>query len=281
MTGKDKKEVCDVCMHRCALSEGQTGLCHARENIGGVIRPKNYGLLTAIALDPVEKKPLKRFHPESCVLSVGSFGCNLSCPFCQNHEISQADVDSAAAQEFTPQEICNVALKAKEEDGNIGVAYTYNEALVGYEFVRDTAKLVHEAGMVNVLVTNGEASIKVLDELLFYIDAMNIDLKGFSDEIYASLGGDLDMVKSFIKHAAGNCHIELTTLIVPGINDSEEDMRREAKWIASIDREIPLHITRFFPAYKKTDMECTDVRLLDRMAGIAGRELKYVYLGNI
>lgn len=274
-------KVCDVCMHRCSLDEGQTGRCHARMNIDGVIRPKNYGLLTAMALDPIEKKPLKRFHPGSRILSTGSFGCNLSCPFCQNNDISQAGEGEVQVREFTPAEICEIALRAKSEEGNIGVAYTYNEALIYHEFVRDTAKLVKEAGMVNVLVTNGEASLPVLEELLPFIDAMNIDLKGFTDEIYAYLGGDFDMVKAFIKRAAAGCHVELTSLIVPGMNDSLQDMEREAAWISMVDCNIPLHITRFFPMYHLTDRQATDTGLLNKLAETAEKKLKYVYIGNV
>lgn len=274
-------KICDVCMHRCSLEEGQTGFCHARMNIDGVIRPKNYGLLTAMALDPIEKKPLRRFHPGSMILSVGSFGCNLACPFCQNNDISQFGEGDVQVKEFTPSEICEIAVRACDDEGNIGVAYTYNEALIYHEFVRDTAKLVKEAGMVNVLVTNGEAGIPVLEGILPYIDAMNIDLKGFTDGIYSSLGGDLDMVKAFIKRAAMECHVELTTLVVPGMNDDAEDMMREAAWIASVDRSIPLHITRFFPMYRFSDRKPTEVKLLKELADIAGEKLDHVYIGNI
>lgn len=267
-------------MHRCSLEEGQTGRCRARMNIDGTIRPKNYGLLTALALDPVEKKPLKRFQPGKMILSAGSFGCNLACPFCQNSDISQSGEGEVQVREFTPAEICRIALKAREED-NIGVAYTYNEPLVGYEFVHDTAKLVHEAGMMNVLVTNGEATVNILESLLPYIDAMNIDLKGFTDDIYRYLGGDLDMVKSFIKRASRDTHVEITSLIVTGMNDSPEDMKRETEWIASVSPEIPLHITRFFPMYHLQDRKPTDTGLMKELKNIAEDKLKYVFLGNI
>ncbi len=282
MTKEDKPVICRVCMHRCSLMEGQTGACRARVNIGGVIRPENYGKLTAIALDPIEKKPLKRFHQGSKILSVGSYGCNLHCPFCQNHDIAQAgakDMRATQTGEFTPAEICEIAKKAVP-DGNAGVAYTYNEMLVSYEFVRDTARLVHEAGLLNVLVSNGEANLPILEELLPYIDAMNIDLKGFTDEIYDRLGGDLDLVKAFIKRAAADCHVEITSLIVPGMNDLPEDMEREAAWIASINPEIPLHITRYFPQYKMTEPP-TKIERMKQLKEIADRKLKYVYLGNI
>ncbi len=276
---KEMKTICHVCMHRCSLEEGQRGFCRGRVNLNGKIIPENYGRLTALALDPIEKKPLKRFRSGSMILSLGSYGCNLRCPFCQNHDIAQEDGSGIGVQEFTPAEIARIAERAIP-DGNIGVAYTYNEMLISYEFVRDTAKLIREKGMTNVLVTNGEASLSVLDELLPLIDAMNIDLKGFTDEIYRSLSGDLDMVKSFIKTAAAGCHVELTTLIVPQMNDSSEDMEREAEWIASLNPEIPLHITRYFPQYKM-HLPPTDISLMKKLQEIAKKHLKYVYLGNV
>ncbi len=195
------------------------------------------------------------------------------------------DAAGAAYREITPEELAELAADCcGREDGygrkNVGVAYTYNEPLVGYEFVRDTAELVRERGMKNVLVTNGTAEIFVLEELLPYIDAMNIDLKGFSEAYYRKLGGDLETVKRFICRAAENCHIELTTLIVPGENDSEEEMEEEAKWIASVDPRIVLHVTRFFPRYRMTDRQATDVEQIYRLCDTAGRYLKNVYTGN-
>ena len=277
--------VCPVCPHHCRLTEGQLGRCGARRNEKGKIVCDNYGKITALALDPIEKKPLRQFLPGSLILSVGSFGCNLSCPFCQNHEISMPDAAGAAYREITPEELAELAADCcGREDGygrkNVGVAYTYNEPLVGYEFVRDTAELVRERGMKNVLVTNGTAEIFVLEELLPYIDAMNIDLKGFSEAYYRKLDGDLETVKRFICRAVENCHIELTTLIVPGENDSEEEMEEEAKWIASVDPQIVLHVTRFFPRYRMTDRQATDVEQIYRLCDTAGRYLKNVYKGN-
>lgn len=277
------KTKCQVCIHNCALAPGQTGLCGARKNEGGEIICDNYGLITSIALDPIEKKPLRDFHSGSMILSVGSYGCNLRCPFCQNHEISMADRGGPETEYVSPRQLADTALTWKEQKraGNIGVAYTYNEPLVGWEYVRDTARLVREYGMVNVLVTNGTASQKVLEELLPWIDAMNIDLKGFREEYYRKLGGDLETVKAFITRAAESCHVELTTLIVPGENDSPEEMGAQAKWIAGLNPAIPLHITRFFPRYRMKDREATDVDQLYRLAGIAGRYLERVYVGNV
>ena len=291
--------VCQVCPHHCRLMDGQYGRCGARKNENGKIICDNYGKVTALALDPIEKKPLRHFFPGSMILSVGSYGCNLSCPFCQNHEISMIRPGNAytagcaecaghgAAEDpehtgwrmMRPEEIADLAEDCRGR-GNIGVAFTYNEPLAGYEFVRDTARLVHERGMKNVLVTNGTAKLPVLEELLPYIDAMNIDLKGFTEEYYRKLGGSLETVKEFIRRAAKECHVELTTLIVPGENDSAEEMEREAEWIASVDPEIVLHVTRFFPRYRMTDREATDVGEVYRLRDAAGKYLKYVYTGN-
>lgn len=290
--------VCQTCMHHCQLEMGQQGICGARMNQDGRIVCKNYGQVTALALDPIEKKPLRMFEPGSMVLSVGSFGCNLSCPFCQNHEISMLNRNGARSNKelahsvyLPPEELAKKAA-AYRESGNIGVAFTYNEPLVGWEYVRDTARLVKKYGMKNVLVTNGTAALNVLEELLPYIDAMNIDLKGFRDSYYKSLGGSLSAVQQFIIRAAAECHVELTTLIVPGENDDAAEMEEEAKWIAAIPsaatasdgnqtgKYIPLHVTRFFPRYHMTDKNPTDVQQVYRLADVAGKYLKYVFVGN-
>ena len=272
--------VCPVCPHACRIPEGAFGRCRARKNTDGKIVSDNYGKLTSIALDPIEKKPLAYFHPGSQILSVGSYGCNLSCPFCQNYEIAAAKgTDFRRLYEVGPEELCALALRERVR-GNIGVAYTYNEALVGYEYVRDCARLVHEAGMLNVLVTNGMVNLPVLEEILPYMDAMNIDLKGFRPEIYHRLGGDLETVKAFIRRSAQECHVELTSLIVPGMNDDIEDMRRQAQWIADISPRIPLHITRYFPRYKMKEPP-TALRVLRALKEAAQESLERVLLGNV
>ena len=274
---------CNVCFRHCRLEEGRTGFCGARICAGGAVRAAGYGRITSLALDPIEKKPLRRFMPGSMILSVGSYGCNLRCPFCQNYEISwsaQAMQYADRAQIVSPSQIAEAARRYRRE-GNIGVAYTYNEPMVGYEFVRDTAKLVHEAGMANVLVTNGTAEVEVLEEILPYIDAMNIDLKGFTDHYYRDvLGGDRQMVMRFIERAVQSCHVELTTLIVPGENDTDREMREMCAWIAGLGRSIPLHISRFFPRFHMTDRQPTRVSLIYHLAEVAGEQLEYVYTGN-
>lgn len=332
------RAICNVCCHHCSLEEGRTGACGARTNKGGQITASNYGRLTALALDPIEKKPLARFMPGSRILSVGSYGCSLCCPFCQNYEIASArpaSMNDACGEsagrntahtaspavtgsdpgqesgnntiitysdpgpsggkysggrehrleiaEYTPQELCSLALELRAR-GNIGIAFTYNEPLVGWEFVRDTARLFHENGMKTVLVTNGMASGEVLQELLPFIDAMNIDLKGFTEDFYREfVGGDLNMVKDFISAAAEGCHVEITKLIIPGKNDSESEMRRMAAWIASLrggtGRDIPLHVSRYFPRYK-WKAPATSVKTVYRLAETAREKLDYVYTGN-
>nr|WP_325305715.1 AmmeMemoRadiSam system radical SAM enzyme [uncultured Oscillibacter sp.] len=273
------KTRCELCFHHCALDEGQTGLCRARACQDGKIGSLNYGKLTSLALDPIEKKPLRRFHPGSLILSVGSFGCNLRCPFCQNHEISMAGDSGIQTVEVSPEQL---AAKAAElvPHGNIGVAYTYNEPLISYEYVQDCASLVHEQGMVNVLVTNGTVEEEPWRALLPLIDAANIDLKGFTPAWYRRLGGDLETVKRSIALAAERCHVEVTTLLIPGENDSEEEIRELARWLASISSEIPLHLSRFFPRYRMLDRPPTPVEQVSRLAETARRYLSYVYTGN-
>ena len=279
--------VCGVCFRHCKIEEGQIGFCGGRTVKDGRVAAYNYGRITSLALDPIEKKPLSRFHPGSWILSAGSFGCNLRCPFCQNFDISwskQAMRYAEKAETLRPEELADLAEQLKAR-GNIGVAFTYNEPLIGYEFVRDTAKLVRERGMKNVLVTNGTAELAVLEELKPYIDAMNVDLKGFTDRYYNRvLGGDRKMVMDFIEAAAGFCHVELTTLIVPGENDSEEEMRELSAWVSRLrnpdGESIPLHVSRFFPRFHMQDRGATEVKTVYRLAEVARENLEYVYTGN-
>ena len=284
--------ICEVCFRHCNLKERQTGFCGARICENGKVTAENYGKLTALALDPIEKKPLAMFHPGSYILSAGSYGCNLRCPFCQNSSISWSDdvrYEKARARYFSPGELADIAEKYIK-NGNIGMAFTYNEPLTGYEFVRDCARLIHEKGMKNVLVTNGCANLSVFEEIAPYIDAMNIDLKGFTEHYYKDvLGGDLNMVRDFIREAVKTCHVELTTLIVPGENDTEDEINSISEWIAGLTdvyqgksgSNIPLHITRFFPRFHMTDRPATDVRLIRKLVSTARKNLQYVFAGNV
>lgn len=271
---------CTLCFHQCQLNEGQVGFCRARKNVNGSVLPLNYGKITSLALDPIEKKPLRQFYPGSKILSIGSFGCNLRCPFCQNYEISMSDEVGVPSIFMSSAEVVKKAVDLIEE-GNIGIAYTYNEPLIAYEYVLDCARLAHEQSLKNVVVTNGSITEKPLTELLPYIDAMNIDLKGFTETFYRKLNGDLQTVKRFIELSYTECHVELTTLIIPDENDSETDMEAEAKWIAGLDPSIPLHITRFFPRYLWIDKEPTPKEVLYRLADIARKYLTHVYVGNV
>lgn len=283
--------VCKVCFRQCNIPEGGLGFCGARTCRGGEVTAANYGRITSLALDPIEKKPLARFHPGSMIVSAGSYGCNLRCPFCQNYQISWSDEAyrfAERAEYLEPDRLAAIAAEYRSR-GNIGVAFTYNEPLIGYEYIRDTARLVHEMGMVNVLVTNGTAGLQVLEELAPYIDAMNIDLKGFTDRYYNQvLGGSRRMTMDFIAGAVKHCHVELTTLIVPGENDTEDEMRELTEWVSGLTdsagkttgAEIPLHISRFFPRFHMTDRAATDVRLVYRLAEVAREKLRYVYTGN-
>lgn len=271
---------CELCFHACRLEIGQDGFCRARRNVDGVITLIHYGSVTSVALDPIEKKPLLHFFPGKKILSIGGYGCNLRCPFCQNYSISMSGDKTSRTSPLSPQEVVALALQYQTK-GNIGVAYTYNEPLIAFEYVLDTAKLVHEAGMKNVLVTNGTINEAPLLRLLPYIDAMNIDLKGFTPAFYAKLQGDLETVKHTIERSAKECHVEITTLIIPGENDSDDDMRAQAKWLASINPEMPLHLSRFFPHYLWIDKPATPLETLVRLQKIASGYLKNVYLGNV
>lgn len=273
--------VCSACPRRCRLADGAVGFCRARRAEGGRVVAANYGKVTSIALDPIEKKPIAFFHPGENVLSVGSFGCNLRCPFCQNDSISQHGEDGVQFQVATSGELAELALRTKRGRGNLGLAYTYNEPLVGWEFVRDCAREVHARGMLNVLVSNGCAEASVVEELAPLVDAANIDLKGPSQEYYDWVGGDFAAVCRTIKtlHAAG-CHVEVTTLVVPGRNDRDEDIDAVAAFIASVSPEIPLHVTRFFPRFRLSGSAPTPVAAVRRLAAVARRRLSRVLVGN-
>ena len=271
---------CTVCHRRCALAEGQTGFCGARKNEGGRSVSVNYAQVTALALDPIEKKPLYHFYPGSSILSVGSFGCNMACPFCQNYEIAEARAGEVKTREVPPADLIDIALSLHGQ-GSIGVAFTYNEPMIGFEYVRDAAALARESGLKTAVVTNGCVSQEALLQALPHIDAFNIDLKCFTAAGYRRLGGDLDMVKAFIQTAVQAAHVEVTTLVVPGISDSEDELGQMAAWLASLSPGIPYHISRFFPRKHMLAEQPTDPALLYRMRDIAKAHLRHVHLGNL
>ena len=290
-SAQDGALVCPVCPRRCRLAPGALGACRARRNDGGVIVAKSYGRVTSLALDPVEKKPLARWRPGTYVLSVGSYGCNLACPFCQNFEISQAGEKDVPWREVTPDELVALALAARRRDPRvIGIAHTYNEPLVGGEYVRDCSELAHAAGLASALVSNGCFEPAVLDTLEGLIDAANIDLKGFSDAFYARCGGaprSLACVRNTIERLAADprCHLEVTTLVVPGMNDGEDEMDEIATWLAGLDggrgREaITHHVTRFFPRWHMANRNPTPAADVYHLADVARRHLDHVFVGN-
>ncbi|MDR1605314.1 MAG: radical SAM protein [Gracilibacteraceae bacterium] len=271
---------CPICPRHCRLRPGESGFCRARANIAAEIRLWDYGFLTALALDPVEKKPLRHFQPGRQVLSLGGYGCNLRCPHCQNHAIALAGRGEAPGRFYRPGALADLAAELVPR-GNIGLAFTYNEPLVQYEFVRETATLIAERGLRNVLVTNGYAAEEAWLGLLPLIDAMNIDVKTFAPERYAELGGNLDVVRRNLELAAAVCHVEATLLLIPGWNDSPAETEALARWLAGVDRHIPLHITRFFPRHQRSDTPPTSPEVIFARTETARRYLTRVYPGNV
>lgn len=267
---------CRLCPKMCVIAEGRSGFCRARQNIGDRLYSQNYGACTATALDPIEKKPLFHFYPGSSILSVGTWGCNFSCQFCQNWQIAQEAPDT---QLVLPGQLVDLA--GQQGGNNIGIAFTYSEPSVWYEYILDTAQAAKKAGLKNVLVTNGFINPEPLKELLPYIDAMNIDIKAFNPHFYQSVcSGELEAVKQTVELAVRSCHVEITTLIIPEMNDDEAEVGALARWLAGINRSIPLHLSRYFPQYRMTK-PVTPLETLRKSARIARQYLDYVYLGNL
>jgi pyruvate formate lyase activating enzyme len=226
----------------------------------------------------MEKKPLYHFHPGRTIFSIGTRGCNLRCGFCQNWQIAHSDAKTVY---YSPRQVVEATLRTRREGSPCaGIAYTYSEPLMWYEFVYDTSRLAREAGLVNVLVTNGYVNEKPLLELLPYVDAMNIDVKAFTDEFYRNTcAGRLDPVLKTVELASARCHVEITTLLVTGLNDSEEEVQKLTDWLAGLDPEIPLHFSRYFPKFQ-LELPPTPLETLSRAREIARQKLKYVYIGN-
>ena len=267
---------CEHCFHHCLIREGGVGFCRARTNSSGKNRCVNYGRLTGMAMDPIEKKPLARFHPGSWVLSVGSYGCNLACPFCQNWQISMADEQSSGYETVSAEKLADLIMRTPD---NLGIAFTYNEPLISFEYILDVAELVKPKGYKIIAVTNGCVEETVLEKLSGVLDAMNIDLKG-DRSYYQELGGSYDQVRHTIEYMHDKCHVEITSLIVPGKNDREEWVKEEAKWLASLNPNIPYHLTRYFPNWKY-DIPATPKETIWHLKDIAEEYLNDVLTGNM
>lgn len=286
---------CHACSHRCIISDGKTGICGVRKNKSGRLYLLVYGKLSAMQVDPIEKKPLYHFLPGTYTFSISTIGCNFRCLFCQNYHISQTNISQINASQtkdskylgnlnfnlkhITPEEVVAEA----EATACKSLAYTYNEPAIFLEFVRDVAVLAKKKNLKNLLVTNGYFSEESLSFISDVVDAMNIDLKSFKDEFYTKIcGAKLQPVLDTIKRAyEKGIHIELTTLVIPGENDTDSEFEKIAKFIAGIDKNIPWHISRFFPMYKMNDKIATPLETLQRAEKIGKKYLNYVHLGNV
>jgi pyruvate formate lyase activating enzyme len=278
---EDDKVRCLICPHKCIIFPDKIGICRTRKNINGKLFSIAYGEITSIALDPIEKKPLYHFWPGSYTLSISTFGCNFRCPWCQNWSISQVNLEEVYTRSMKPEEVISIAKK----EGSHIISYTYNEPLIWFEFVMDTAKLAKKEGMKNVLVTNGYTLIDTFKDLAPYIDAANVDIKGFTKDFYKKYcGGEIEYVLEATKYMKkSGIHVETTYLVVTTVNDSREEIKKMCEWhLNELGPDTPLHFSRFFPMYKFTGVEATPIKTLEMAAEIAkSYGIKYVYLGNI
>jgi len=277
---ENNKVRCLACAHKCLISDNKTGICGVRKNFKGKLYLLVYGKIVAENIDSIEKKPLYHFLPGTYAYSIGTVGCNFRCSWCQNFDISQASKQGKIfGHDISPEQIIEKALKA----GCKSIAYTYNEPAIFIEFVKDTAELARKKGLKNILITNGYLSKENFEYIGDLIDAMNIDFKSFSDSVYKKYcGASLKPVLDSIKRAhEKDIHIELTTLIIPGINDSDEELEQMAKFISKVDKNIPWHISRFFPMYKMLNRSPTQISTLKKAEKIGKKYLKYVHLGNV
>lgn len=279
---ENKKVQCLLCPHNCVITEGKSGVCKVRVNNSGNLTSENYGLVSSIGFDPIEKKPLYHFYPGSEILSVGSFGCNLQCEFCQNWQISQTGARESFREDrlYSPEKIVESVQVQKD---NIGIAYTYNEPTVFFEFMIDIARLAKDKGLKNVMVSNGFINQEPLNELNNYIDAYSIDLKGFNNDFFKNYTkSQLEPVKkSLINIAAAGKHLEITNLVIPTLNDDENEFEEMVKWISmNLGKEIVLHISKYYPTYK-LKIKATSIEKMLKLRDIAEKYLSYVYLGNV
>ena len=271
----DGRIACLLCPHACVIAEGGHGICGVRFNRGGSMEIPWYGRISSLSVDPIEKKPLYHFHPGSRILSVGFVGCSFRCKFCQNWHISQST--DAETRYVSPNELVDMARKER----SFAIAYTYSEPLIHAEYLLDSARLARENGLKNVLVSNGYLNPGPAEEVLSLMDAANIDLKAWDPEFYRTeTGGDLDQVKRFLAQAAHRIHLEVTTLVIPGKNDDPAQVEGIARFIASLDPAIPLHLSAYHPQYKY-DVPATPAAALRNLAEVARQHLSFVYTGNI
>jgi len=286
----EKKVRCKLCPHNCRISDGKLGICRERANFGGELKTLSWNKVVSMNVEPIEKKPLFHFYPGSSAYSIGTLGCNLACSFCQNWEISQLSQTGITDAEKMANYFNEVCLDISSEqivekalnEGCVSIAYTYTEPLIWYEYVFQTAKLARRKGLKNVLVTNGYIEEEPLRELLPYIDAMNIDLKAYDTEFYKKIcKGKLEPVLRTIKIShESKAWVEITNLLIPGMNDSPDKIKDLVSWLSSLDKNIPLHITRYYPAYKLW-LEPTSEDTLRKAKEIAEEKLNYLYLGNL
>lgn len=272
---------CTICPKMCVVKPGQKGFCGTKENVDGKLIDLTYGRISALAVDPIEKKPLAHFYPGSLSLSISSVGCNFTCPWCQNWHISRSNLEDSNTRYMSPEEVVEVAVAR----GCTSTSYTYNEPLINLNFVEDTARLAHESEVKNVLVTNGYISVQALERVVDVIDAANVDWKGFTEEFYRRhCSGELQAVLDATEHMKDNgVHVEVTFLIIPKTNDSPDETREMARYIVEhLGPETPLHLSKFFPMYKFRHVPETPVETLVKAREIAMEEgVRYVYVGNV
>lgn len=277
----DGRLECFLCPRYCKLGDGKTGFCFVRQNINGVIQSLAYANPIAVNIDPIEKKPLYHFLPGSQIFSIGTAGCNLGCKFCQNWDMSKARFDQSSAKHLSPEDIVKSALDYDCK----GIAFTYNEPTIFGEYVVDISKLAHQSGLKTVMVTNGYITIEALHDIYPFIDGANIDLKAFSDEFYSKmcLAHLQPVLDAIIEIKKMSTWIELTTLLVPGLNDSVKEVEKLVSWVLeNIGEDVPIHFSAFHPDYKLRNCVRTPKSTLDRARNIAlDAGIHYVYEGNV
>ncbi len=277
---EDEKVRCDVCAHHCLIPEGGFGLCRTRQNVEGKLYTLIYAEASSVNADPIEKKPLYHFYPGSYAFSLGTISCNFHCKHCQNWAISAAQVGDIPTVEITPEE----SIRRAKQNRCDGIAWTYNEPTIWFEYTYDSARLAKREGLYTVYVTNGYISESALNEIAPFLDAASVDVKAFSDSFYKRVcGARLEPVLATCERMLEKrIHIELVYLIIPEYNDSTEELKRFADWVVELNATIPVHFSRFYPAYKMLDVPPTSIECLERAYEIAKEAgVEYVYLGNV